>query len=101
MAQEEPVVLWDWLAEIFERAGVPMPVKRMSRLAAYVAGALAESTWKLLRRAGEPPMTRFLALQLGTSHSYVVDAAKRDLGYKERVGTREATERLIEALRAA
>ena len=101
VAQEEPVVLWDWLAELFERSGVPRPGKRVSRAAAYVAGAFAESAWRLLRRAGDPPMTRFLALQLGTTHSYAVDAAKRDLGYRERVGTREATERLIEALRAA
>ena len=42
---------------------------------------------------GEPPMTRFLAQQLSASHSYDFSALERELGYRERVQTREATER--------
>jgi hypothetical protein len=46
-------------------------------------------------------MTRFLALQLATSHSYDVGALERELGYRERVSTAEATARLVALLRAA
>jgi hypothetical protein len=45
-------------------------------------------------------MTRFLSLQLGTSHSYSIGALERDLGYRERVTTAEASARLVELVRA-
>ena len=98
VAQKEPIELWSWLARLFERAGVPPPTKRVSRAAAYAGGALCELVWSLARRSGDPPMTRFLALQRATSHSDRIDALERDLGYRERVTTAEATERLAAAL---
>jgi hypothetical protein len=101
VAQKEPVQLWTWLAELFTRAGVPPPVRRMSRGLAYAAGAACELVWSLTRRAGEPPMTRFLAQQLAASHSYDIGALERGLGYHERVTTAEATERLVGLLRGA
>ncbi|NOT32011.1 MAG: hypothetical protein HOP15_16315 [Planctomycetes bacterium] len=101
MVQKEPVLLWTWLAELFRRAGIPPPARRVSRASAYTAGAACELAWTLGRRAGEPPMTRFLALQLSASHSYDIGALERELGYKERVSTAEATERLVTLLRGA
>jgi len=98
VAQAEPVALWPWLTELFARAGVPTPGRRVPLALAYGGGALCELAWALLRREGEPPMTRFLALQLARSHSYDCAAARRDLGYVERVSTREATERLVALL---
>lgn len=100
VAQKEPVVLWTWLAELFTRAGIPAPTRRVSRALAYAAGAISELAWSLARRRDEPPMTRFLALQLAASHSYDVGALERELGYRERVTTAEATERLVALLRA-
>ncbi len=100
VAQEEPVRLWDWIGELLQGIGVPRPGRRVSRRAAYASGALCEAAWRALRRSDEPPMTRFLALQLATSHSYDVSAAKRDLGYRERVSTREASERVVDSFRS-
>ena len=100
VAQKEPVALWTWLAQLFERAGIPPPRRRVSRALAYGGGALCELVWGLTRRTVEPPMTRFLALQLATSHSYDVGALERDLGYAERVTTAEATEKLAVILGA-
>jgi nucleoside-diphosphate-sugar epimerase len=100
VAQKEPIALWPWLGELFARAGIPAPTRRVPRALAYASGALCELWWALARRAGEPPMTRFLALQLGTSHSYDIGALERDLGYRERVATAEATELLLASLRA-
>ena len=100
VAQKEPVALWTWLAELFRHAGIPPPARRVSRALAYAGGTLCELAWALTRRTGEPPMTRFLALQLATSHSYDVGALERDLGYRERVSTAEATEKLVALLRA-
>ena len=68
---------------------------------AYAGGAACELAWRVARRRDDPPMTRFLALQLSASHSYSIAALERDLGYRERVTTAEATERLVELLRAS
>ena len=61
---------------------------------AYAAGAVMEGLWKLLPLQGEPPMTRFLAEQLATTHWYDISAARRDLGYVPRVGFEEGLRRL-------
>jgi hypothetical protein len=53
-----------------------------------------ETWWTLARRTDEPPMTRFLALELARSHSYDLRPAERDFGYRERVSTKQATEAL-------
>jgi len=99
VAQKEPVELWPWLAALFTAAGIPAPTQRVSRPTAYALGALGELVWRLGRRAGEPPMTRFLAQQLSADHSYSIAALERELGYKERVSTVEATARLVALLR--
>ena len=100
VAQAEPVELWPWLTELFARAGVPAPGPPVPRWLAYAGGAACELWWHLARRRDEPPMTRFLVQQLARSHSYDSAAARRDLGYVERVSTGEATERLAAALRS-
>ena len=51
--------------------------------------------WNLFGLAGEPPMTRFVAAQLGSSHTYDVGPAVRDLGYVPEVGAAEAMERTV------
>lgn len=100
VCQKEAVKLWPWLTELFTAAGVPPPKDKLSRTSAWLAGAACELFWKTLRRTSEPPMTRFLALQLATSHSYSIAALERDVGYRERVGSAEATRRLVDALRS-
>ena len=70
---------------------VPLPV-------ALAAGTLAEGLWRLLRRQDEPPLTRFLARQLATSHWFDISAARRDLGYAPTVGLDEGFRRLAASL---
>jgi 2-alkyl-3-oxoalkanoate reductase len=61
---------------------------------AYAIGAVLESAWKLLRLKGEPPMTRFIAVQLATPHWYDISAAARDFGYRPQVSMDEGLARL-------
>ena len=77
-----------------EHRSVPLPV-------ALAAGAAAEGVWRALRRQDEPPMTRFLAQQLATSHWFDISAARRDLGYEPQVGLDEGFRRLAAAFAAA
>jgi len=98
VGQEEPVRLWDWIGALLERLGLPPARRRVPASVARAAGATLEAAWRVLRRPGEPPMTRFLAGQLSTSHSYDMAPARRDFGYTELVSTREATDRLVRSL---
>jgi 2-alkyl-3-oxoalkanoate reductase len=100
IAQEEPVVLWSWIAEVLERLSIEPPRRRVPARAAYLAGAAAEAAWLALDLRGEPPMTRFVALQLARTHTYDPRPAWRDFGYEERVKMTEATERTVAWLAA-
>jgi nucleoside-diphosphate-sugar epimerase len=93
------VRLWDWITALCGRLDLPLPRRRVPASAARAAGAALEWTWRGLRRPGEPPLTRFVAAQLSTSHSYDMAPLERDLGYRERVGMTEAVERTVAWLR--
>jgi nucleoside-diphosphate-sugar epimerase len=97
----EPVNCWQWINEILQVGGVPPVKRRISLSAAYTAGAMMEGLWTVLRRGHEPPMTRFLAAQLGTSHYFDISAARRDLGYEPRVSMAEGMQRLETWLKAS
>lgn len=94
IGQAEPVLLWPWIDELLASQGLPPVKKRVPTALAYSLGATLEAAWTVLRRSGEPPMTRFVALQLASSHSYDLTPAKRDFGYEERVSLPEAMDRL-------
>ena len=100
VAQAQPVRLWEWIGALFESMQVPRPARRVPARVAYAGGAALELVWRLARLRGEPPMTRFVARQLATSHSYDLAPARRDFGYRERVSLEEGTERLIAWLRS-
>jgi nucleoside-diphosphate-sugar epimerase len=90
---------WRWIDEILALVGLPPVKKVISREMASRVGWLCESVYPLLRSVNEPPMTRFLAAQLATSHWFNISAARRDLGYEPHVTTDEGMRRLGEWLR--
>jgi nucleoside-diphosphate-sugar epimerase len=92
--EPEPVNLWQWIDGLLSLAGLPPVEKSISRRAAYAAGAMLETAYRALRLAGEPPMTRFLAQQLGGTHYYDIGKAARDFDYKPIVSVAEGLERL-------
>lgn len=92
-----PVVLWDWINRFLEaiglsrlRAEAAVPFK-----AAYFAGTLLETFWKIFAVAGEPPMTRFVASELSKNHWFKIDAIRRDLGYAPVINPDEAFSDLV------
>lgn len=92
----EPWPMGELLNALLKAAGAPPVNKKLSFKAAYRIGAICERLWPLLRLRGEPPMTRFLAEQLSTTHWYDMTPAKRDFGYAPRVDMREGLRRLAE-----
>ncbi len=94
ISQGEPVLVWPFINRILGLAGLAPVARRVPLAVAYAAGAVLEASYRLLGRTDEPRMTRFLAVQLGTSHWFDISAARRDLGYEPEVSTEEGLRRL-------
>jgi nucleoside-diphosphate-sugar epimerase len=97
--EPEPVNLWSWIDELLALAGLPRVAKRISAVAAWRIGAACEAVYTLLRLRREPPMTRFVASQLASTHYYDTSKARRDFGYQPQVSVEEGMRRLAPALR--
>ena len=94
LSQGEPVNCWQWIDEILALANLAPVHKSISQRAAWQIGATLETLYRLLHIKREPPMTRFLAAQLATSHWFDISAAKRDFGYEPSISTAEGMRRL-------
>ncbi|MBU1194903.1 MAG: NAD-dependent epimerase/dehydratase family protein [Proteobacteria bacterium] len=94
ISQDEPISKWVMANAFLEAAGLA-PIKgHVSGRTAYFAGMLCEAVYKIFRIKEEPPMTRFAAKELSTSHWFNISKAKKDLGYYPKVSTQEGLERL-------
>lgn len=90
----EPKPVREIVNALLKAAGAPQIHKTIPFRAAYAIGAICETAWPLLRLSGEPPMTRFLAEQLSTTHWYSMAPAQRDFGYVPQVSIEEGLRRL-------
>jgi nucleoside-diphosphate-sugar epimerase len=98
----EPKTVRDTVNALLSAAGAPTVDKTIPFRAAYAIGAVCEALWTALPLRGEPPMTRFLAEQLSTTHWYDMAPATRDFGYVPRVPFHEGITRLKDScMRAA
>lgn len=96
----DPRPLWEIIDGILASAGLP-PVRRsISRRAAYAAAGVFELLYGVARISREPPMTRFVANELATSHWFDISAARRELGYEPRVSIDDGLRRLAEWITA-
>ena len=92
--EPESVNLWEWTNTLLELAGLPPVTRSISSGNARRLGRAMELLWQILRLKGEPPMTRFLAEQLARSHSFSIEAAARDFGYRRIVTAEEGLRRV-------
>ncbi len=98
ITQGEPMPQKQLINGMLAAAGLPPCEKSIAPGVAWLAGAILEGIWTVLRRADEPMMTRFLARQLATAHWYDISAARRDLGYAPAVTVAQGLEKLRESL---
>lgn len=81
------------VAELFERiclaSGAPAPSRSVPRAVAWLGGAVAEGVWRVTGRTDDPPMTRFLAVQLGTAHWFDQRRTREVLEWAPRVSLDE------------
>ncbi len=94
ISQDEPIPLWEMIDRILAAGGKPPVRKTISPQAAYRIGAVCEWAYRTLRLPGEPPMTRFVAAEMATSHWFDISAARKDLGYAPTVSIDEGLARL-------
>jgi 2-alkyl-3-oxoalkanoate reductase len=94
----EPKTLRETLNGLLAAVGAPTVDKTIPFRLAYAIGAVCEGLWHALPLQGEPPMTRFLAEQLATTHWYSMEPARRDFGYVPKVSFAEGLERLRAAV---
>ena len=98
ISQDEPISKWKMVNGFLAAAGLPPIRGRVSARTAYAAGWFFEKIYGLLGIETDPPMTRFAAKELATSHWFDISRAKKDLGYVPAVSTQEGLERLREWL---
>jgi nucleoside-diphosphate-sugar epimerase len=85
------------VSELFERicnaAGVPFEPRHVPVGLARRVGSVVERWWPRLRD-DEPPITRFIAEQLGTAHWFDPRPVEADLGWRPTVSLDEGFDRL-------
>lgn len=96
----QPVPLWEMVNLILAAADIPPVVSSISPKLAYTIGCLCEGLWGVLRLAGEPPMTRFVAHELASAHWFSIEAARHDFGYRPEITIGEGLLRLRQWLQA-
>jgi nucleoside-diphosphate-sugar epimerase len=84
----EPVVFREFLERMLATQGVSVPDKSVPAGVAAAAAAGAEGVWRLLRRPGAPPLTRFAVWVSSKECTLDISRARTELGY-EPVRTRE------------
>jgi nucleoside-diphosphate-sugar epimerase len=95
IANGEPRPVAELVAGICRAAGVNIAPRHVPRRAAYVVGSVVERLWAVRGAdAAEPPLTRFLAEQLGTAHWFDPRPARDDLGWTPRVTIDDGLARL-------
>jgi 2-alkyl-3-oxoalkanoate reductase len=93
----EPVVLREMINDVLRIAGLPPCEREVSLGAARFIGGICELAWKILPLEGEPPLTRWLADELGTAHWFRIDRARQDFGFVPQVSMAEGMRRLEKA----
>jgi nucleoside-diphosphate-sugar epimerase len=90
----EPRPVAEILASVCLAAGVEPPTRSLPAPLARAAGSLIDSVWRIRPGLDEPPMTRFLAEQLSTSHWFDQRRTRRELGWVPAVTLDEGFARL-------
>jgi len=78
----EPVVFREFVSDLLRTQGVEPPTRKLPAGIAGAAAVALENTWKLLRRPGSPPITRFAVWVSSQECTIDISRARDELGYK-------------------
>ena len=104
IAQGEPLTAGAMIEKLLAAASPPggpalKPAGFLPAWLGLAAASALEKTWGLLRRPGEPPLTRFVAEELTLPHWFDLGRARQDLGYEPLVSLDEGLRRLARHIR--
>ena len=91
----EPRTVNELMRSMCNSAGVPFEPRHVSLAMGIRLGSLIERLWPMMR-SSEPPLTRFIAEQLGTAHWFDQRAVQQDLGWTPHVSLDEGFQRLTQ-----
>jgi nucleoside-diphosphate-sugar epimerase len=78
----EPVVFREFVSRLIETRGVTPPTGNVPVAVARVAASASERIWRILRRPGHPPLTRFSVWVSSLECTLDIGRAERELGYR-------------------
>jgi nucleoside-diphosphate-sugar epimerase len=90
----EPVELAATVRDILARIGAPAPARTVSRRGALATATLAEGAWRLLRRPGEPPISRYSVIVYAFAKTFDVSECRALLG-EPAVSIADGIDRLV------
>ena len=91
-----PIKLWDFTNELLKRSGEKPITQKIPLGLAYAIGFMIEVVLKIFRVFSvHPPMTRFVAMQLGMSHYFSHKNLEKDLGFKPLFSIEEGLDKLF------
>lgn len=94
VGQERPVKLWTFINQILGHMKIDAVSDSIEVKTAYRIGWVMEKMFKVAGiNRPEPPMTRFVALNLGKSHYFSHAKAKKDFGYVPKISIEEGLKR--------
>jgi nucleoside-diphosphate-sugar epimerase len=96
----EPRPVGEIIRRVCHAAGVTGPRGRVPLRLAMGAGAAIEGIWRVAGLTGRPPITSFLAEQLGTAHWFDQRRTRAALHWTPRVSLDEGFDLLREGLRS-
>lgn len=78
----EPVLLWEMIRDVFTGLGMQPPSSSIPRAIVYGAAAVSEALHQMLKKPGEPTLTRYGVHVLASSMTLDIDQARTKLGYQ-------------------
>ncbi|WP_382305059.1 NAD-dependent epimerase/dehydratase family protein [Herbiconiux sp. UC225_62] len=93
----EPVPLQETVFGLLDRLGVPLPSRDVSRGVARSAGRAVEWAWRIARRRGEPPITRYSVIVYAYSKTFAARRC-RELFGPPAVSVSEGLDRVVHEL---
>jgi 2-alkyl-3-oxoalkanoate reductase len=92
-----PVKLWDFIDEVLKLNSIKPLTKSVPYHLAYITGKAFESAYSVFRQfKKQPPMTRFVAMQLAKNHYFSHEKAKRDLEWTPNITIEDGLKKLFE-----
>lgn len=101
ISNDEPVTIRTFVDEVLRAHGLEPQYGTVSAKVAVALGAVFETAYRWAGSDKEPPLTRFIAINLATPHWFDLSAARRELSYRPRVSLAQGFQRLAASLQSS